>query len=42
MTKHVVDGLVEDHDHILQALDLFVESVNLLERGRLSPDVVRA
>ncbi|ALL00585.1 hypothetical protein Pyrde_0535 [Pyrodictium delaneyi] len=40
MTRHVVDGLVEDHDHILQALDLFVESVNLLEQGRLSPDVV--
>jgi len=39
MPGHIIDGLIEDHDHILKALDLLMEPLNLLEQGKPSPDV---
>ncbi len=40
--KHLADMLVEDHDHILEALDLIPAYLDKLSRGELEPrDVER-
>ncbi len=38
--RHLVDGLVEDHEHILDALSLLKRSVKLLSEDKIEADVV--
>ncbi len=40
MTGHVVDGLYEDHDIILEALNLLDKAVSLVEQGKLDASIV--
>jgi len=39
--RHLVDGLVEDHEHILEALELLGKGVDRLEKGEVDPSTIR-
>ena len=39
-SKHLVDGLIEDHDHILEALSLLRKAVTLLSEDKISAEVL--
>ncbi|MCE4622867.1 MAG: hemerythrin domain-containing protein [Desulfurococcales archaeon] len=37
---HLVNGLIEDHEHIEEALSLLMKAVDLLSKDKISPDVI--
>lgn len=39
-STHLVDGLIDDHEHIEEALSLLMKAVDLLSKDKISPEVV--